>query len=317
MNTKQIRDKLEVLIDASRNQSLKELKAIKHIGVDPDRNLVILIITIGELAGEAEKTLRHQIAKVIKLDLQYNGVKIQFEEEKKIIGQKTKFIIVASGKGGVGKSFVTVNLAYQLKAQNASVGIIDADIYSACIPDLLEMPILPVELTDAEKIIPFSKDGIEVISTEFFSERDKPILWRGDQLQNILNSFFYQVQWSNQLDYILIDAPSGTGDIMLDLKKVVPNAEIILVTTPDILDCHIVTKTGIGYLELNHNIIGIVENKANLNKESYASVVAEKLNVEVLTSIPYSTPKNNLAIYEDSEENAQLFKDLATLIIIR
>jgi ATP-binding protein involved in chromosome partitioning len=328
MNTKFIREKIENLVDASRNQTLKELKAIKHIGVDNEREIVILIITIGEAGGPNETRLRHELAKIIKLDLGFKGIKIQFEEEKKIINQKTKFIIIESGKGGVGKSVITANLAYALTRQNKKVGIIDADIYGSSIPDILEMDIQTPEIDENERIIPFKKFGIDVVSTEFFAEKDKPILWRGSQLKSLLSNFFFKVAWDKEIEFILIDAPSGTGDVMLDLKLIVPSSEVILVTTPHTVDSHITTKTGFGALELNHKIIGVIENMAYyvnpstnqkefLFNEGGAEEVAKKLNTEVLATIPICPPKKHISLYESDELIGQIFDDLATLLIIR
>lgn len=328
MNTKIIREKLEFLIDESRNKTLKELKSIKHIGIDDDRNIVILLIRIGILGGDAENHLRHEIAKIIKLKLGFKGVKIQFEEDKKIINKEVKFIIIASGKGGVGKSTVSVNLAYALRNIGKKVGIIDADVYGATIPDLLEMELKDPDLDEHEKIIPFTIHDIEVVSIEFFSERDKPILWRGSQLKSLVSNFFMKVAWNPKIEYIIIDAPSGTGDTMLDIKSIVPNAEVILVTTPHPIDAHITLKTGLGFKKLKQNIIGIVENMSyylnpKTNKKEYlfseggAEDVADKLETEVLASIPIDSPKSHLAIFESDEEIGKIFNDLAVLISIR
>ena len=208
------------------------------------------------------------------------------------------------------------------------VGIIDADIYGATIPDLLEMPFKDPDIDETERIIPFKKGNIEVVSTEFFAERDKPILWRGSQLKTLISNFFMQVAWDKSIEYIIIDAPSGTGDAMLDLKAIVPNAEVILVTTPHAIDAHMTIKTGLGYIELKQNIIGIIENmsyylnpetnsKEYIFSEGGAEEVANKLDTEVLASIPINTPKHHFALFENDEENGQIFDDLAVLLSIR
>lgn len=328
MTTKEIRQKIESLVDESQNKTLKDLKAIKHIGIDSDNDRVILIISLGELGGDAEKNLRKQLAKIIKLELGFKGIKIQFEEDKKTTIRNGKFIIIASGKGGVGKSFVTANLAYALRRQNKKVGIIDADIYGSSIPNILDMPITNPLVNENSMIIPFKKFGIEVISTAFFAEKDQPVIWRGQMLNSMINSFFAQVNWSKNLDYILIDAPAGTGDIMIDLKTYIPSAEVILVTTPEEIDNKIVLKTGYAYKELKHNLIGIVENKSYFNHpktneklyihgESKSNELAEKLNSEILANIPFAKPKEHIALFNSGEEVGQIFDDLATLLIIR
>lgn len=328
MNTKEIRERLEPLVDLSTGKTLGESKAIKHIGIDDDREIVILLISIGETGGEAEKKLRHEIAKILKLEMKFKGVKFSFEENKKLIGNNVKFIIVSSGKGGVGKSVVAANLACALARSGRKVGLIDADIYDPSIPDVMEVAITTPEVTDDDKIVPFRKFGVEIMSTEFFADRGRPIMWRGSQLSTLVNNYFNQVAWDKDLEYMIIDAPPGTGDIMLDLKNIVPNAEYLLVTTPHNLVSHMVKKTGAGAKELNHNIIGVVENMAyyidpktnehiKVFGEGGADDVARLLDTEVLATIPLATPKNNLTIYESEEEAGKIFDELAALISIR
>ena len=326
METKIIREKIENLIDLSTGKTLKESKAIKHIGIDDDNNRVILLISLGELGGEAEKKLRHELAKILKLELKFSGVKFSFEENRKIINKDTKFIIVSSGKGGVGKSTIAANLAVALVRANKKVGIVDADIYNPSIPDIMEIEITAPDVTSNDKIVPFRKWGVEVMSTEFFADRGRPIMWRGSQLNSLINNYFTQVAWDNKLDFMIIDAPSGTGDIMLDLKNIVPNAEYILVTVPHKLSSHMVSKTGAGAKELNHNVIGVVENMAyykegnkeiNLIGQSVAEEIAELFDTEVLSKIPFAKPEKHFAIFEETEPVGKIFKDLADFLIIR
>ncbi len=328
MNTKEIRERLEPIVDISTGKTLGESKAIKHIGIDDEREIVVLLISIGELGGPAEKKIRHEIAKILKIDMKFKGVKFSFEENKKIIGNNVKFIIVSSGKGGVGKSVVAANLAVALVRAGKKVGLIDADIYNPSIPDAMEIATTTPEVTENDKIVPFRKFGVEVMSTEFFADRGRPIMWRGSQLNTLLNNYFTQVAWDRNLDYMIIDAPTGTGDIMLDLKNISPNAEYLLVTTPHTLVSHMVTKAGAGAKELNHNIIGIIENmayyldpKTNEKVELFGNGggenVARMLDTEVLASIPFATPTHNFTVYESDELAGKIFDDLAALLVIR
>ena len=143
MAINKIRQHLEVLVDESIGKTLKETEGIKHIGIDEENSTVILIINMGRMGGDPENKLRREIAKIIKLQLGYKGVKIQFQEQRKIdsvVNRRVKFIIVTSGKGGVGKSTISANIAYALTRQGKKVGLIDADIYGSSIPKILEVP---------------------------------------------------------------------------------------------------------------------------------------------------------------------------------
>lgn len=327
MTTKEIREKIGSLIDESKGKSLKELNAIKHIGVDPETEVVILIIKIGRLGDNAEKVLRRQLAKIIKIDFGFNGLKVQFEEDKKPIGKKAKYIIIASGKGGVGKSFVTANIGYALARKGKKVALIDADIYGSSIPQILGMDITEPDTDDYGKITPLNAYGMEIMSTEFFAEEDKPIMWRGAMLKSMINSFFYQVKWHPELDYVIIDTPAGTGDVMMDLKKIIPTAEVIIVTTPHEAASHVATKAAYGYCELQHDIIGIIENMSfirNSNKSKEfpfghggGDEIAKKINSEVIAKIPVGLPTHHFGLYELDEEAGIAYDDVATLILIR
>lgn len=322
MNTLDVRKSIENLIDESRGDTLKNLNAIKHIGIDSDKNVVVLIIEIGMMGTEAEYHLKRQLAKVIKIDLKFNGIKISFQEVKNfhnVFNKNTKFIFITSGKGGVGKSSVTCNLGYALTRLGKKVGIIDADVYGASIPKYLEFPCLNPQVNNKNKIVPFLAFGMEFISTEFFADEGQPIVWRGSVLKNMMNNFFYQVAWSKDLDYVLIDIPSGTCDVLLDISNVVPKAEALIVTTPEKTAAFISAKMGTALKDKNHSIIGIIENMCDENIYGIGggALVSEKLDSELLIQLPIARPKYHQYLYEQNEENGKLYDDLANIISIR
>jgi len=331
MTTKEIKEKLEVLVDHSTNKTLAETAAIKHIGIDPDKNLVILIIAIGKTGGEEEKQLKREIARICKLELGFSGVKIQFEEKRKIesiTNRNVRFIIIASGKGGVGKSTVACNLAYALVRKNRKVGLIDADIYGSSVPQILEMKHQYPTANAQGKIVPFEAFGIEVMSTAFFAEPGKPVIWRGAMLNSMMNNFFYEVNWSKYLDYMIIDAPPGTGDITLDLRTIVPDAEVIIVTTPHLAASNVAIKAGVAARQLKHKIIGVIENMSYYinpvnNQKDFifgnggGEKVAMDLDTELIAQIPINQPKHHLSLYESDEEIGKIYDELATLLIIQ
>lgn len=329
MTTFDIRKSIENIIDESRNDTLKNLNAIKHIGINTEKNVAILIIEIGKLDPLHVKNLKRALAKAIKLDLGFSGIKVQFTEAKLFnnsFGKDTKFIIVHSNKGGVGKTTVACNLAYALTRLGKKVGIIDADIYGCSVPKFLEIEYSDPIIDSNNKIIPFYKFGIEVISSEFFTDEGKAILWKGSALQNILNNFFFQVKWNKQLDYVVVDCPTGTGDVMLFLNSILNDAEILLVTTPDPISTFVTEKGGKAAIQTKHKIIGIVNNMCyykhngeivNIYKEDNSTALANNLNSEVLINLGHINPIHHNYLFESDEENGKQFDDLANIISIR
>lgn len=204
-------------------------------------------------------------------------------------------IAVASGKGGVGKSTVSVNLAASLYAQGFKVGILDADIYGPSIPTMLNIHKDP-EVNDKNKIIPPEKFGMKVMSFGFFVPEDSAVIWRGPMVMKALNQFFYDVDWG-ELDYLVIDLPPGTGDAQLTLVQSLPITGAVIVTTPQnvaLLDC---VKGIAMFQKTDVPIAGVVENMSTFvcthcEKESHifgqggADRVSEKFNVPVLGHIP-------------------------------
>ncbi len=166
-------------------------------------------------------------------------------------------IAVGAGKGGVGKTTVAVNLAIALARCGSKVGIIDADMYGPNVPIMLGMK---TELiTDGQKIVPAEKYGLQVISMGFLTGDDAPIIWRGPMLHGALQQFFREVAWTN-LDYLVIDLPPGTGDVVLSLSQTVPVAGAIVVTTPQQVSLADTRRAVAMYKKLNIPTLGIIEN---------------------------------------------------------
>ena len=169
-------------------------------------------------------------------------------------------IAVGAGKGGVGKTTVAVNLALALSQCGSKVGIIDGDIYGPNVPMMLG---LKTELTtDGQKIVPAEKYGMQVISMAFLTGDDAPIIWRGPMLHGALQQFFREVRWTN-LDYLIIDLPPGTGDVVLSLSQTVSVAGAIVVTTPQQVSLADSRRALAMYKKLNIPTLGIVENMSH------------------------------------------------------
>ncbi|MFJ5989899.1 Mrp/NBP35 family ATP-binding protein [Lentzea sp. NPDC092896] len=172
-------------------------------------------------------------------------------------GSLTRVYCVASGKGGVGKSSVTVNLAVSMAARGLSVGIVDADIYGHSIPRMLGADGKP---TQVEKMImPPQAHGVKVISIGMFTPGNTPVVWRGPMLHRALQQFLADVFWGD-LDVLLIDLPPGTGDIAISVAQLVPNAEILVVTTPQQAAAEVAERAGSIALQTRQRLAGVIEN---------------------------------------------------------
>jgi ATP-binding protein involved in chromosome partitioning len=215
-------------------------------------------------------------------------------------GSNTHFIAIASGKGGVGKSTVTVNLAVALAREGAKVGIIDADIYGFSVPDMMGIEQRPTVI--GETILPVERFGVKVMSMGFFVEDNSPVIWRGPMLGKMLRNFFTEVHWG-ELDYMLLDLPPGTGDVALDVHQMIPQSKEIIVTTPHATAAFVAARAGAMALRTNHELLGIVENMAwyqnKYGEHEYVfgrgggEKLAQELNVDLLAQIPLQAPQND------------------------
>lgn len=245
-------------------------------------------------------------------------------------GSGVKFIAVASGKGGVGKSTVTVNLAVALARKGKRVGIIDADIYGFSVPDMMGIEERP-EIVN-ERVIPIKKFGVEVMSMGFFVEDNSPIVWRGPMLGKMLRNFFQEIEWG-ELDYLLLDLPPGTGDVALDVHQIIPQSKEIIVTTPHATAAFVAARAGAMAIKTEHEIIGVVENMSyyvstSSGEKEYVfgrgggARLAETLHCDLLAQIPLGAPDNHPSepdftpsVYKADTEIGQLYSELADSVL--
>ena len=171
----------------------------------------------------------------------------------------TRVLAVASGKGGVGKSSITVNVAAALAARGLSVGLLDADVYGHSVPRMLGVTGRPTQV--AGMIMPPVAHGVRVISIGMFIEGNTPVAWRGTMLHRALNQFLTDVYWGD-LDVLLVDLPPGTGDIAISLAQFVPGAELIVVTTPQLAASEVAERAGTVALQTHQRVAGVIENMA-------------------------------------------------------
>ena len=176
-------------------------------------------------------------------------------------GCLTRVYAVASGKGGVGKSSVTVNLAAAMAARGLSVGLLDADIYGHSVPRMMGTADRPTQVESM--ILPPIAHDVKVISIAQFTQGNAPVIWRGPMLHRALQQFLADVYWGD-LDVLLLDLPPGTGDVAISVAQLIPNAEIVVVTTPQMAAAEVAERAGAIALQTRQRIVGVVENMSGL-----------------------------------------------------
>ncbi|WP_284141063.1 MULTISPECIES: P-loop NTPase [unclassified Virgibacillus] len=310
--------------DPFLHRTLEETDGIKDISIREDKKHVSVKLAIGKTNTAEQMTLQQEVVRILKKNgattvglrfeqlpdevIQKYQPTVDHEKEASLLGgsQNTKFVAIASGKGGVGKSTVTVNTAMALMRLGKKVGIIDADIYGFSIPDMMGIEERPQ--VRGEKIIPVERFGVKVISMGFFVEDNSPIIWRGPMLGKMLTSFFKEVEWGD-LDYLLLDLPPGTGDIAMDVHEMLPSCKEVIVTTPHPSAAFVAARAGQMALKTKHEILGVVENMAYFQSKTTGEKefvfgqgggqkLAEVLNTKVLGQLPLQQP------YEDEDDFA-------------
>ena len=176
-------------------------------------------------------------------------------------GSLTRVYAVASGKGGVGKSSVTVNLAAVLAARGLNVGVVDADIYGHSVPRMMGTEDRPTQVESM--ILPPVAHDVKVISIAQFTQGNTPVVWRGPMLHRALQQFLADVYWGD-LDVLLLDLPPGTGDVAISVAQLVPNAEILVVTTPQNAAAEVAERAGAIAMQTRQRIVGVVENMSGM-----------------------------------------------------
>lgn len=216
---------------------------------------------------------------------------------------KTHVIGVASGKGGVGKSTVTVNLAAALRKQGASVGILDCDIYGFSVPRMVGIEGERPTVLDG-KILPIPAHGMKVISMGNFVPDNSPVIWRGPMLGKILRQFLTDVVWGD-LDYLLLDLPPGTGDMALDVAQLLPKSSLLIVTTPQVVAAGVASRAAQMSFKTNQRILGVVENMSTfvcpccgeetpIFGQGGGQRLADELNVPLLARLPLTMEARTL-----------------------
>ncbi len=276
----QVMDALRDVKDPELHRSIVELDMVRDVAIQDGIVKVDTLLTIGacplrETIIESIKTKLRTLPGVEQVEVTLG---VMSQEQRQGLIQKlhggeagplkrsaflgpdslTRVIAVASGKGGVGKSTVTVNLAAALARMGHRVGIIDADVYGFSIPKMLGVSGRPT-LID-QMIIPLEKDGIRVISIGFLlQDESQAVIWRGPMLHKTVTTFIGEVHWGDDLEYLLIDMPPGTGDVSLTIAQTLPQSYVLIVTTPQEAAAQVAQRSAKMAEKVNMEIIGVVE----------------------------------------------------------
>ncbi|MBC1321307.1 Mrp/NBP35 family ATP-binding protein [Listeria welshimeri] len=337
LNEQQITRLLYRLQDPVLEASLEETEGILEVQVHEETaNIKIALadpaIETDHFVHNIEELLTQFGVNEINIELEYLPAAVIdriFQARDNILSEtsKTKFLAIASGKGGVGKSTVAANLAIAMANQGKKVGLLDADIYGFSIPVLLGATESPRK--ENGQIIPVKTNGIQMISMDFFVESGEPVIWRGPMLGKMIKMFLEEVRWED-LDYLLIDLPPGTGDVALDIHTLIPRCNELIVTTPHFAAASVASRAGYMATKNNHNIIGVIENMSYLTLDDGQTLkifgqgggekVAADLETQLLIQLPIEQPNFNekgytAAIYSPQSPAGNAFKILAEKII--
>ncbi|MEI8104644.1 MAG: Mrp/NBP35 family ATP-binding protein [Actinomycetes bacterium] len=298
-----ILEALSRVIDPELRKPVTELDMVRAIEIDGGAVTVTIALTV---AGcPLRNSFQEQVAREVGAVAGVASVRLEFDvmtpaeravlttklrggrpdDDKSIqLDDTTRVIAVASGKGGVGKSTLTVNLAAALASLGRKVGVLDADIYGHSIPHMLGITQKPV-LVD-RLMIPPVKHDLKLMSIGFFLDDNAPVMWRGPMLHRALEQFLQDVHWGD-LDILLIDMPPGTGDVSISLGQMLPRAEALVVTTPQLLAQEVASRAAEMARKTGMQVIGVVE---NMTSEVFGAGggerLATQLGVKLLGQVP-------------------------------
>jgi ATP-binding protein involved in chromosome partitioning len=277
-----VRSALAKVIDPELRRPITELGMVKDVTVEPDHSVHVEIYLttaacpkkteISDLVSRAVTDVPGTGAVKVNLDVMSDDQRTELRKmlrgdaREPVIpfaqpGSLTRVYAVASGKGGVGKSSVTVNLAAAMAGRGMAVGLLDADIYGHSIPRMMGTTDRPTQVESM--ILPPIAHEVKVISIAQFTQGNTPVVWRGPMLHRALQQFLADVYWGD-LDVLLLDLPPGTGDVAISVAQLIPTAEILVVTTPQMAAAEVAERAGAIALQTRQRIVGVVENMSGL-----------------------------------------------------
>ncbi len=322
-----IREALRPVIDPELRRSIVDLGMVRSIEIKDGGNvdIVISLTTAGcPIRSHFQTAVAESAGAVPGVKSVNVGFDVLSEEEKSelrsklgrgslpegALAQVQNVICVGSGKGGVGKSTMTANLAAALALEGHKVAVIDCDVYGYSIPRMLGVNRRP-EVNDARKILPIdAAGGVKVMSIGFFVEENAAVVWRGAMLHKAIQQFLEDVEWG-ELDYLLLDLPPGTGDVSMTLAQLLPQSKFVLVTTPQPAAQTVAKRSAELTTKVKMEILGVIENMSGFTTpggerftifgEGGGRQLADELDVPLLAKVPISEP-----LREQSDEGTPL-----------
>jgi ATP-binding protein involved in chromosome partitioning len=309
----QVIESLRAVIDPELRRDIVELEMVRSVEVHAN-GVVDVMVSLTTPGCPIRSHFQTGVAQAVHELEGVTGVNVSFDvlsdNEKAALGRKlgrgslpegalaqvANVICVGSGKGGVGKSSVTANLAASLSAEGKQVGVLDADVWGYSQPRMLGVGAERPKVNAERKIVPLTTlDGIRVMSIGFFIEQDAAVVWRGPMLHKALQQFLEDVDWG-ELDYLLIDLPPGTGDVSMTLAQLLPQAKFVIVTTPQPVAQKVARRSAEMATKLKLDVAGVIENMAGfvtpggeryqLFGEGGGQLLADELEVPLLAKVP-------------------------------
>jgi ATP-binding protein involved in chromosome partitioning len=331
--------------DPELKRTFAELDMIGEVTVDGGHVRVTLLLTVPgcplkeRITDDLTKAAK-TVAGVKTVDVQFSVMSAEQRERLKAkLGHTAQLpepgrsprdyarrvVCIASGKGGVGKSTVTANLGCALARRQNRVGLLDADVYGFSIPHMVGVSGRP--MAQGDQLLPLPRgENMQVMSMGFFVDENEPVIWRGPLLHKAINQFLTDVKWEN-LDFLLIDLPPGTGDVTITIAQAVPSAELIVVTTPQVTATSVAGRVARMSERTDLTVIGVIENMAYYEVDGKRDYIfgkeggrhlAERLGVPLLAQIPLATliregsDTGQPAALSDDASLSRLFDTLAT-----
>ncbi len=331
MNKDEILKALEAVIDPELRRSIVELGMVRSIDVN-ELGVVDVTVSLTTAGCPVRSHFQTGVTDAVGALPGVAGVNVSFdvldEAQKAALAQRlgraaglpegalaevANVICVGSGKGGVGKSTLTANLAAALAGEGKSVGVLDADVWGYSIPRMYGLGATRPPVSAERKIVPLQSNGVKVMSIGFFLEEDAAVVWRGPMLHKALTQFLQDVAWG-ALDYLLIDLPPGTGDVSMTLAQLLPQAQFVIVTTPQATAQRVARRSAEMAHKVNLEVVGVIENMSAfvtpggerfpIFGQGGGKELADELDVPLLGQVPLT-----MALREHADDGLPLVFD--------